>query len=313
MLNIVISLVFVYLLYSLFATILMEVISSVFALRAYNLRKALRTMLTNGEQNYYDEYLAKDSLFKQLSGKLNGKSSPPSYLNPKNFSLMMMNVLERSSNGMSLVEDQIESLPNGEMKDVLKMYFEEAESNIDRFKGNMESWFNDIMDRASGWFKRSIQMILIVVGFGIAVTFNVDSIGVFSQLQNAEIANSVAESASNFVSNNPDIDGFTLDQLNVELASVSDFSLGLGWDAVLDENSDRYYKNLGFKGWFLMILGWIVTALAISLGAPFWFDMLNKLVNVRGTGSAQGVVVNNKIQAPAYQGQIESNHHQIEG
>ena len=90
MLNIVISLVFVYLLYSLFATILMEVISSVFALRAYNLRKALRTMLTNGEQNYYDEYLAKDSLFKQLSGKLNGKSSPPSYLNPKNFSLMMM-------------------------------------------------------------------------------------------------------------------------------------------------------------------------------------------------------------------------------
>ena len=313
MLNIVISLVFVYLLYSLFATILMEVISSVFALRAYNLRKALRTMLTNGEQNYYDEYLAKDSLFKQLSGKLNGKSSPPSYLNPKNFSLMMMNVLERSSNGMSLVEDQIESLPNGEMKDVLKMYFEEAESNIDRFKGNMESWFNDIMDRASGWFKRSIQLILIVVGFGIAVTFNVDSIGVFSQLQNAEIANSVAENASNFVSNNPDIDGFTLDQLNVELASVSDFSLGLGWDAVLDENSDRYYKNLGFKGWFLMILGWIVTASAISLGAPFWFDMLNKLVNVRGTGSAQGVVVNNKIQAPAYQGQIESNHHQIEG
>jgi len=291
----------------------MEVISSVFALRAYNLRKALRTMLTNGEQNYYDEYLAKDSLFKQLSGKLNGKSSPPSYLNPKNFSLMMMNVLERSSNGLSLVEDQIESLPNGEMKDVLKMYFEEAESNIDRFKGNMESWFNDIMDRASGWFKRSIQLILIVVGFGIAVTFNVDSIGVFSQLQNAEIANSVAENASNFVSNNPDIDGFTLDQLNVELASVSDFSLGLGWDEVLNENSDRYYKNLGFKGWFLMILGWIVTALAISLGAPFWFDMLNKLVNVRGTGSAQGVVVNNKIQAPAYQGQIESNHHQIEG
>ena len=169
MLNIVISLVFVYLLYSLFATILMEVISSVFALRAYNLRKALRTMLTNGEQNYYDEYLAKDSLFKQLSGKLNGKSSPPSYLNPKNFSLMMMNVLERSSNGLSLVEDQIESLPNGEMKDVLKMYFEEAESNIDRFKGNMESWFNDIMDRASGWFKRSIQLILIVVGFEIKI------------------------------------------------------------------------------------------------------------------------------------------------
>ena len=225
---------------------------------------------------------------------------------------MMMNVLERSSNGMTMVEDQLESLPNGEMKDVLKMYFEEAESNIDRFKNNMESWFNDIMDRASGWFKRRIQLILIMVGFGIAVIFNVDSIGVFSQLQNAEVAHSVAENASNFVASSPNIDAFDFEQLNSELTDLSKFSLGLGWDEILNEESNRYYKNLGFKGYFLLILGWIVTALAISLGAPFWFDMLNKLVNMRGTGSAQGIVINNKIQSSS-KGQVESNQHQIEG
>ncbi len=27
--------------------------------------------------------------------------------------------------------------------------------------------------------------------------------------------------------------------------------------------------------------GWLLTALALSLGAPFWFDLLNKVVNVR--------------------------------
>jgi len=32
-----------------------------------------------------------------------------------------------------------------------------------------------------------------------------------------------------------------------------------------------------------MILGWLITALAISLGAPFWFDLLNKLMTLRGS------------------------------
>ncbi len=33
-------------------------------------------------------------------------------------------------------------------------------------------------------------------------------------------------------------------------------------------------------------LGWLVTILAISLGAPFWFDVLNKFMNLRNTGRA---------------------------
>ena len=35
---------------------------------------------------------------------------------------------------------------------------------------------------------------------------------------------------------------------------------------------------------FFAVVGWIITALAIYMGAPFWFDILGKLVNVRSTG-----------------------------
>jgi hypothetical protein len=35
-----------------------------------------------------------------------------------------------------------------------------------------------------------------------------------------------------------------------------------------------------------MALGWLITAFAVSLGAPFWFDLLNKFVNVRASGKA---------------------------
>lgn len=309
MLNIVISLVFVYLLYSLFATIVMEILSSVLALRANNLKRALRTMLTNGDQNYFDEFMEQDSLFKQLSGKLSGKRTPPSYLNPKNFSLMMLNVLEKSSNGMSLVEDQIETLPNGEMKDVIKMYFNEAESNIDQFKANLEGWFNDIMDRASGWFKRRVQVILILVGFFIAVSFNVDTLAIFSQLKNSEVAQQVAENAALFVGS---VDGETLEtisgnELGAEISKLNQLSLGLGWEGYFSDGEPIWLKL------FLSTLGWLITALAISLGAPFWFDLLTKLVNIRGTGQTKEIVIHNKIQGSSFSANSEKQSLSIEG
>jgi hypothetical protein len=39
----------------------------------------------------------------------------------------------------------------------------------------------------------------------------------------------------------------------------------------------------GLTEWIEIGLGWLVTALAIMLGAPFWFDVLNKFVVVRST------------------------------
>src|SRR5262249_4522387 len=36
--------------------------------------------------------------------------------------------------------------------------------------------------------------------------------------------------------------------------------------------------------WAIKLLGLLATALAVSLGAPFWFDLLNKLVSLRGAG-----------------------------
>jgi hypothetical protein len=38
--------------------------------------------------------------------------------------------------------------------------------------------------------------------------------------------------------------------------------------------------------WFAALAGWLMTALAASLGAPFWFDLLNRFVDLRGVGRA---------------------------
>ena len=42
-----------------------------------------------------------------------------------------------------------------------------------------------------------------------------------------------------------------------------------------------------YRGWNLaaMLLGWFIMGLVCSLGAPFWFDLLGKLVKMRGSGN----------------------------
>jgi hypothetical protein len=39
----------------------------------------------------------------------------------------------------------------------------------------------------------------------------------------------------------------------------------------------------GFLDWLGRLPGWLLTALAITLGAPFWFDLLNKIMVIRST------------------------------
>jgi len=73
------------------------------------------------------------------------------------------------------------------------------------------------------------------------------------------------------------------------LADIKSLSLPIGW---LDSTDDLHRKWPGnhwraLGGWWWQIcwhwLGWLITALALSLGAPFWFDMLNKFIVVRST------------------------------
>jgi hypothetical protein len=77
------------------------------------------------------------------------------------------------------------------------------------------------------------------------------------------------------------------------------------------ENSACTTLNLG--GWFTTILGWLLTGLAVTFGAPFWFDILNKFMVIRSTvkprekspeeGSEDGAAPTPATNAPPADGQ----------
>ncbi len=77
-------------------------------------------------------------------------------------------------------------------------------------------------------------------------------------------------------------------KLDKSLCDIEALGLPIGWN--YQDDPLRRWPGLNFNtqdGWLAQFywhfLGWLITALAISLGAPFWFDLLNKFIVVRST------------------------------
>jgi hypothetical protein len=66
--------------------------------------------------------------------------------------------------------------------------------------------------------------------------------------------------------------------LKANIDEFRGYALPIGWNI----SRDRDWGSWAGFG-FLSLVGWFITASAVSLGAPFWFDMLNKIIVVRST------------------------------
>lgn len=292
MLQVVIGLIFVLLLLSLLATTMMELVASAFSLRGKNLEKALRNMLASTDvDNQLVEAFKENALYRQLSYKYGKKRYSPSYLSDRSFQSILMDTILKGE-GFEQLEEQLETLPDADLKDVLKQFLRESENDMEAFKGKVHVWYNDVMDRASGWYKRYTQKILVGMGFVIAIVFNADTLAIYERLESdPETLQQVLTLAEDYVNGkdgleiapaqmSPEFDASMAKlevMINNQIESVKS-PLGLGWKNVV-------WSEVTWYDALLKLLGWIVTALAVSLGAPFWFDLLRKLVNIRSSGN----------------------------
>ncbi len=192
---------------------------------------------------------------------------------------------------------------------------------IEKFRCHLENWYNDSMDRASGWYKKYTQNVLLVIGLILAVAFNVDSINVGKTLWfDKDVRSNLITAAGKYVEKNTpgdaasetenktDLDKEKLTkQMSTTVAAFNTVSseslLPVGWH-YKKEIYDDYKHNLLHPGEWIVnpvhwnwrgipdwnwprivsgTVGWCITALALSLGAPFWFDILNKFMIVRST------------------------------
>lgn len=290
-LTVVLGVIFVLLMLSLFATSIMELLAAMLRLRGRNLRMTLKNLLIDekkGSSGVYEAFIT-NPLYKQLSFKYGrGVSNPPSYIDTDSFRTILFDIILGEDGLESQLKSKIDGLENEEMRRILKQLIRDADGKIDVFKKRIGEWYDSIMDRASGYYKRMTQKILILVGIVMAVVLNADTLALYRSLEtNPETLEKVV-AAAEAVAQNESVDDLVQTDLEYELAleqlrqikgEVDELRspLGMGWQNI-------NLAEMTVYNWAVKVLGWIITAIAISLGAPFWFDLLRKIVNLRSSG-----------------------------
>jgi hypothetical protein len=198
-----------------------------------------------------------------------------------------------------------------------------AEADIERVKANIGEWFDGSMDRVAGWYKRRAQFVLLLIGLVTAVVVNADTLEVVETLSSDSAVRAAVVAAAEAQARQPlpspstsgSSEGTppTAEQAAANLTSnvtavvsqLDTLGLPVGWryyDSRIDDNPaggdqvkhlveqrvwPRFERDHFFTDWWNQLnshsLGWLLTAIAISFGAPFWFDLLNKIMVIRST------------------------------
>jgi len=257
---------------SLVISAINEFIASLLKSRAKNLSKGIQALLQDPSQAGWVARLYQHPLIQSLSPP----NSKPSYIPSRTFALALLDLIApATADGARTLADLKTGMANlpQPLQRTLTNLLDEAQHDVERLKTQIEIWFNNGMDRASGWYKRKTQWIQFFLGLSLVILLNIDSVHIGRTLfaVNSPLRASLVESAKSFVAQ----PGGTNRPMKDVVEAISTASLPIGWSELPRRDQ-----------WLTMILGWLITAFAVSLGAPFWFDLLNKFVNVRASGKA---------------------------
>jgi hypothetical protein len=296
-----IGLILVFLVVSLICSALREMIESMLKQRALDLERGLRELLHDPDGTGLTSALYSHPLvFGLFSGEyvpveLKGKRkiwfgsgrNLPSYIPTATFARVLID-LHKSG--------KINGIYHPEMSELIRT-LADGTTDTAHLRTNVEEWFNGAADRMSGWYKRRTYALLLALGIATAVFFNVNAIVIAHELyQRSDLRAAVTASAEKVVASGdpnpaapagaatcPENDAQCAFTASVQqLNSLASDGLPIGWrnSGFLNRALQKYPWGVGP---IVILLGWVATGVAVTFGAPFWFDVLSKFVSIRST------------------------------
>lgn len=276
-LEVSIGIVFVFVLVSTICSAVREAIEALLKTRASYLEFGIRQLLQDSKgDGLAKEFFNHPLIFALFAGKYvpgpegerrrlwHPGGNLPSYIPSRSFAVALMDVLNTSSTAQ---------IANPTVQRAVQLAIDSAQGNLDRARQNVEAWYDSAMDRVSGWYKRSTQWIIFWIALAIAIGANIDTLAIADYLYRHDGVRSALVST---VAENADTAPAGASQA---LQQLEDLHLPIGWTSTPEKAAAPSGGWDRFRPW----IGWLMTAFAATLGAPFWFDVLNKIMVIRST------------------------------
>lgn len=304
LIDIAIGLTLVYLVLSLVVSGAQEWVSQIFRLRSKNLRKGIANLIGEAKTSaFYDHGVIKGLYDNTRKTWYLREPLYPSYVPADRFADALLGLFffrdgeaedgqprGAAFDGNTPLTTYIdETIDNPVLKDALKSLARRGDDKIDAFRDEIAHWYDDAMERVSGWYARRIRWIGLAVAILVVVTMNADSLRIAHTIWQSE----ALRSSLSMIGQTAAVEGTDLADQTIE--EILDL-LPLGWpcaSGAADGGSSLaapvcVLSNPAFDtpmGFVLKLLGWTITIFAVSLGAPFWFDLLKRVAKLRSVGT----------------------------
>lgn len=301
-LDVLIGLVTVYLTFGLACTAVVEAIAAWLGVRSGNLEAALNELFDGelGADQKFVKAFFDHPLIQSLSKGRNGR---PSYI-PAEIVGQVVEALVKAGDAAGSLAAAVDKLPGtpvtNRVKGMLAALLAQTGEDAAEFRKAVEKHFDAVMDRASGWFKRRQQTVGLIVSALLVVGANVDTVGLATALASSPEARAkLVGIASEQLRQAQEVEaqaaegqaegGISVAQARLlTQAALKEFEQarsGLGSAGLKFGWKGEWSSEKTFSDYLLKLVGLLVSTLAVSLGAPFWFDLLQSFMKVRASGS----------------------------
>jgi hypothetical protein len=246
--------------------------------------------------------LPKMTTDQQTRGLWRQRRSLPSYISAKSFAEAVIDLVvpdAAAETTMAVIQRNVGALPDAmPFKSSLQALVKNAEGKVDQFRSGVEHWYDDHMDRVSGWYKRHVARITLAVGAILVVLLNINALTIghtfYTESTISTTLSEVAAKGTNCPASQSPQE--CLSRLQAQLSAAAAAGLPVGWGTVRDcqapgarcnwmDQRGLFSRHGGSFGQFvLVLLGFLLMVIAIVPGARFWFDLLGRLGSLRATG-----------------------------
>jgi len=324
-LDVAIGLSFIFFLLATLALTIQEFVAAALGLRARTLEQGLRSMLEDEKvgwkhvDEFYEHPLIQ-SLYrtappaavkppkpaaqpppaavgknaaKQSDGTITraGRSlkrtKGPSYISPRSFALVLLDNVAPAEGHKTLLDAGVAAAGDvpGSLGERIKPLVEAADKDVEQLRVNLEAWYDDTMARVSGWYKRKTQILIIAIGIVLVLLLNANAITMAQRMwkddtvRSAVVAQAQAAASAETVLGQNVSASQRLSDAADDVDKVAKVAIPMGWTGAAVPHGRAEIITAAF--------GWLLTILAISLGAPFWFDTLSRFSRLRSSGKPE--------------------------